>query len=47
MFSLITRSSPNVVPATLISGILDLRAIIQDTINPLILEIKELKKEIK
>jgi hypothetical protein len=53
IFSLTTRSSPSVIPATPIDNIssipsiLDIKAIIQSAISPLIIEIKELKKEIK
>jgi hypothetical protein len=53
VFSLITRSSPSVIPATLIGNIssipsiLDIKASIQSAISPLIIEIKELKEEIK
>jgi hypothetical protein len=53
VFSSTTRSSPSVIPATLISNIssipsiLDIKAIIQSAISPLIIEIKELKEEIK
>jgi hypothetical protein len=53
MFALIMRSSLNVIPATPINNIpnifnvLNLKVIIQNAISPLILEIKELKEEIK
>jgi hypothetical protein len=53
IFSLTTRSSPSVIPATLIGNIsnipniLDIKASIQSAISPLIIEIKELKEEIK
>jgi hypothetical protein len=49
IFSSITRS-PSVIPATLIGNlpnILDIKAIIQSAISPLIIEIKKLKEEIK
>jgi hypothetical protein len=49
VFFLITRS-PSVIPAILIGNlpnILDIKAIIQSAISPLIIEIKELKEEIK
>jgi hypothetical protein len=49
VFSSITRS-PSVIPAILIGNlpnILNIKAIIQSVISPLIIEIKELKKEIK
>ena len=45
-----SKSSPSIIPATLIGSTpnaLDLKAIIQNAISPLILEIKGLKEELK
>ena len=53
VFSSTTRSSPSVIPATPIGNIssipsiLDIKAIVQSAISPLILELTALKEEIK